>query len=163
MSLAADTRRAVDAHPFLHAALRAGVVNYTAAARFLAVDGETDAVATALRRYSDELEALGPSNRSVRVRMQSGVGPVDDPDEALLVVGSTVLGTGSDSSAYTAIVATGEVDAEAVSTALASLHIAGIEVIAAGFEPETLVVAVERLDGANAVRAVESALETALE
>ncbi|UTF53087.1 DUF7523 family protein [Natronosalvus rutilus] len=162
MSLAAETRRAVDAHPFLHTALRADVVNYTAAARFLAVDDETDAVATALRRYGDELEALGPSDRSVRVRMQSGVGPVDDNGEALLAVGSTVFGTGADSSAYTAIVATGEVDARAVSTALASLSIAGIEVVAAGFEAETLVVAVERLDGANAVRAVEGALETAL-
>lgn len=163
MSLAADTRWAVDAHPFLHTALRAGVINYTAAARFLAVDGEADAVATALRRYGDELEALDSDNRTVRVRMQSGVGPVDDPDEALLAVGSTVLGTGGDSSAYTAIVATGEVDARAVSTALAALSIADIEVVAAGFEPETLVVAVERLDGANAVRAVEDALETALE
>ncbi|MFC7214939.1 hypothetical protein ACFQO4_12735 [Saliphagus sp. GCM10025334] len=163
MSLAADTRRAVDAHPFLHTALRAGVVNYTAAARFLAVDGEADAIATALRRYADELEPLESDERGVRVRMQSGVGPVDDSNEALLAVGSAVLGTGGDSSTYTAIVATGAVDARAVSTALASLTISGIEVVAVGFEPGTLVVTVERLDGANAVRAVEGALETTLE
>ncbi len=134
-------------------------MNYTAAARFLAVDGEADAIATALRRYADELEPLESDERGVRVRMQSGVGPVDDPDEALLAVGSTVLGTGGNSSPYTVIVATGAVDAWAVSTALASLTIAGIEVVAVGFEPGTLLVAVERLDGANTVRAVERTLE----
>ena len=47
-SLAARTREAVRNEPFLHDALRAGVLNYTAVARYLEVDGEHDAIATAL-------------------------------------------------------------------------------------------------------------------
>ncbi len=77
MSLAAETRRAVDRRPFLRTALRAGVVNYTAAARFLAVDGETDAIATALRRYADELPAYETESRAARVRMERGIGPLE--------------------------------------------------------------------------------------
>ena len=49
MTVAAETREAVRDHPFLETALRAGVVNYTAAARFLDV-GEEEAVAAALRQ-----------------------------------------------------------------------------------------------------------------
>ncbi|MFT4958602.1 MAG: hypothetical protein ACI9EZ_001934, partial [Halobacteriales archaeon] len=56
MSLAERTREAARARPFLVEGLRAKVVNYTAAARFLDVDGEVDAVATALRRYGEGLD-----------------------------------------------------------------------------------------------------------
>ncbi|MFW6317667.1 MAG: DUF7523 family protein, partial [Halorubrum sp.] len=94
MSLAAETRRAVAEHPFLLAALRAGVVNFTAAARFLEVDGETDAVATALRRYADDLPAYETASREARVTMQSGIGPVESLEDALLAVGGTALGPG---------------------------------------------------------------------
>ena len=62
MSLASETRDAVRARPFLYDALRAGVVNYTAAARELDVDGEVDAVATALRRFAEELAEYDPTN-----------------------------------------------------------------------------------------------------
>ncbi|MHC3439061.1 DUF7523 family protein [Natrialbaceae archaeon A-gly3] len=156
MSLAAQTRRAVADHPFLLAALRAGVVNYTAAARFLEVDGETDAIATALRRYAEELPDYETAEREARVTMQSGVGPVDDPTNALLVVGGTAIGEGGD---RTAILAAGEVDATALATVLETLSVEEIEVTAAGVGEETLVVVVDRLEGANAVRAVEGALE----
>jgi len=43
MSVAERTRAAVREEPFLHDALRAGVVNYRAAARYLDV-GDEDAV-----------------------------------------------------------------------------------------------------------------------
>ncbi|MFP8956226.1 hypothetical protein ACLI4Y_05820 [Natrialbaceae archaeon A-CW3] len=163
LSLAAETRTAVDSNPFLHHALRAGVLNYTAAARFLSVDGDADAVATALRRYADDLEPPESTGRDVRVRMQSGVGPVDDPEKALLSVGATNLGTDGRETPHTAILATGEVGPRALSTALESLSIAGIEVVAAGGDAETMVVVVDRLAGANAVRAVEDGLESMLE
>lgn len=156
MSLAANTRRAAADHPFLLAALRAGVLNYTAAARFLAIDGEIDAVATALRRYAEELPDYETTEREARVTMQSGVGPVDDPADALLVVGGTAIGAGSD---RTAILAAGEVDAAALATVLETLSIEEIEVTAAGVGEETLVVVVDRLEGANALRAIEDALE----
>ncbi|MFC6767510.1 DUF7523 family protein, partial [Natrinema soli] len=121
MSLAAETRRAVDRHPFLRTALRAGVVNYTAAARYLDVDGEIDAIATALRRYAEELPAYETESRDVRVRMESGIGPLEsgdergtstDGDDALVTVGGTAFGAcGGD---RTAIVATGDVDTAAL-------------------------------------------------
>ena len=57
MTVAAETRRAVRASPFLRDALRAGCVNYTAAARFLDV-GDEDAVVAALRRYAEDLPDL---------------------------------------------------------------------------------------------------------
>ena len=162
MSLAAETRRAAETHPFLVAALRAGVVNYTAAARFLEVDGETDAIATALRRYAEELPAYETDSRDVRVRMESGIGPVDaDGDgEALLTVGGTAFGPDGADGDHTAILATGAVDAAALAEALRRLSLEGIDPVAAGVGGETLVVAVDRLAGANALRAVEAALES---
>lgn len=159
MSLAAETRRAVEAHPFLLTALRAGVVNYTAAARFLEVDGETDAIATALRRYADELPDYESESRDVRVRMESGYGRLEDPtdDRAMVTVGTTAFGPIDGD--LTGIVATGEVDVRALATVLERLSIDGIEPEAAAVSDDSLFVVVDRLAGANAVRTVESALE----
>jgi len=66
MTVAADARAAVREHPFLETALRAGVVNYTAAARFLDVGAE-EAVAAALRRYAAELDDYAPTDRRATV------------------------------------------------------------------------------------------------
>ncbi|MFA9415662.1 hypothetical protein [Natrinema sp. HArc-T2] len=160
MSLAAETRRAVDRRPFLRTALRAGVVNYTAAARSLAVDGETDAIATALRRYADELPAHETDSRDVRVRMESGIGPLEgatDDADALVTVGGQAFGpVGSD---RTAIVAAGDVDAVALATVLARLTVEELSPTAAGVAGDAMVIVVERREGANALRAVEDALE----
>ncbi|SEH10763.1 hypothetical protein SAMN04487967_0047 [Natronorubrum sediminis] len=177
MSLAADARRVADSHPFLITALRAGVVNYTAAARFLEVDGETDAVATALRRYAEELPAHETRTRDARVTMESGIGPVEagadsarpdgggsadaGADEALITVGGSAFGpTGGD---RTAVIATGDVDATALAEVIHRLSRSGIEPHAAGVGKESLVVVVDRLEGANALRAVEDALESCLD
>ena len=158
MSLAAETRRAAEEHPFLVTALRAGIVNYTAAARFLDVEGETDAIATALRRYAKELPAYETDSRDVRVRMESGIGPIDPGSgEALVSVGGTAFGP--DGGDRTAIVATGAVDAAALAEVLRRLSLAEITPIAAGVGGEAMIVVVDRLAGANALRAVEAALE----
>lgn len=160
MSLAAETRRAAESHPFLVAALRAGVVNYTAAARFLEVEGEIDAIATALRRYAEELPEYETDSRDVRVRMESGIGPVDadaEGGEALVTVGGTAFGP--DGGDRTAIVATGAVDAAALAKVLRRLSLGEITPIAAGVGEETLLVVVDRLEGANALRAVDGALD----
>ncbi|MFP9059172.1 hypothetical protein ACLI4R_01430 [Natrialbaceae archaeon A-chndr2] len=173
-SLAARTRTAARRYPFLIMALRTGTANYTAVARFLDIDGEVDAVASALRRYADSLEEPAPRHSSVRVRMQSGIGPVESLEEALIVVGSTALGfpdtdgattdeAGVDTPTYTALIATGTVDGRSLANAIAGLSLEEIDVVAAGFEGETMVVVVERLEGANAVRTVEDSLETVLE
>ncbi|MFC6757613.1 MULTISPECIES: DUF7523 family protein [Haloarcula] len=155
MSLAAATREAVRERPFLYDALAAGVVNYTAAARTLDVDGDTDALATALRRFADEL-ADDPTHESeARVSMQSGLGHVDDGD-ALFVVGDTRLAGGAGS--LTGIVASGDLEPAALGDVLGRLRAADIAAEAAGVGDETLVVAVERRDGPDALRVVEGAV-----
>lgn len=157
MSLAAETRRAVDSRPFLRAGLRAGVVNYTAAARTLPVDGETDAVATALRRYADELPAYEPVSREVTVRMQSGIGALDDDDRGLLTVGDATFGPCDGD--RTAIIATSGVDPLALATAIRALSIADVDPVAAAVGDGTMMLVVDRRDGATALRTVENALE----
>lgn len=153
MSLAAETREAVRARPFLHAALQAGVVNYTAAARYLDV-GDPEPVAAALRRYAEELPTYDSPEGNPRLEMHSGVAPVA-PSQALLTVGGTALGVdGGDS---TAIIAHGELSAEALEHILGRLRIEDISVEAAGVCAAALVVVVPRREGANALRLVERA------
>jgi hypothetical protein len=154
MTVAADTREAVREHPFLETAIRAGVVNYSAAARFLDV-GEVEAVTAALRRYAEELDDYESPARRASVSMRSGVGPVDG-DDGLLVVGETAFA--ADGGDCTAVVASGDVDADALADVLARLRTAEVGVEAAAGADGTLVVVVGRRDGANAVRAVEDAL-----
>lgn len=158
MTVAADTRETVREYPFLRTALRAGVVNYTAAARFLGdgVDGDREAIAAALRRYAEELDDYEASDRRASVSMRSGVGPVEDERGALLVVGETAFG--ADDGDHTAVVADGEVDADALADVLARLRTAGVDVEAAAGTEGALAVVVGRRDGADAVRAVEDAL-----
>ena len=153
MTLAAATRDAVDDHPFLRRALRAGVVNHAAAARFLGVDGDQEAVSAAVRRYGEDLADYDTDDRDAPVSMKSGVGPAE---EGLLSVSGQAYAPGEGS--LTALVATGDVDTRALAAALERLHAADIEPDAAGVSDDSLVVVVERRDGANALRIVENAL-----
>ncbi|MFB6207654.1 MAG: hypothetical protein ABEJ05_14120 [Haloglomus sp.] len=161
MTLAAETRDAVRERPFLHAALRAGVVNYTAAARFLDLgedEEDHEAVAAALRRYAEELGAYEAptAGASARVEMRSGVGPADDHADVLLAVGGTVLApTGGDE---TAIVATGDVEPAHLAAVLDRLRSVDIDVSAAGATDGSLTVVVPRRDGPAALRVVEEPL-----
>ncbi len=152
MTVAAEAREAVCDHPFLETALRAGVVNYTAAARFLDV-GDEEAVAAALRRYA-EAHDHAPPERRASVSMRSGVGPADDG--GLLSVGGTAFA--ADGGDRTAVIAEGDLGAAALSDVLGRLRTAGVDVEAAAAADGTLVVVVGRRDGADAVRAVEAAL-----
>ncbi|WP_266076474.1 DUF7523 family protein [Haladaptatus caseinilyticus] len=158
MSLAETTREAVRSRPFLYSALRAGILNYTATARFLSdeVGDDTDAISTALTRFADDVPDFHAERRDVRVVMQSGLGMADD--DPLLVVGDA--GFTPDSGSLTAVIAAGNVDAAALSHVLARLVTDDISVIAAAVAEESLVVVVERRDGANAVRGVEDALDS---
>lgn len=156
MSLAERTRRAAQARPFLHVALRAGVVNHAAAARLLDLDGDPEAIATALRRYAETLDPVETTARSVTVRMRSGVGLEGVGDEVLLQVGDTTVGPEGD---LTAIIATGEVDAEALAVVLARLAVEDRLPEVAAVGQDTLLVVVGRRQGADALRLVESVLE----
>lgn len=154
MTLAADTRDAVRSRPFLYDALRAGVVNYSAAARFLDVEGETDAVVAALRRFAADLPDVDPGPGGA-VSMRSGLGE-GDPDDALVVVGEMALVP--DAGSLTALVAS-DGDAGALERALGRLRTAEVAVEAAAVGGGSLVVVVGRRDGPDALRAVEDALD----
>ncbi|AZQ13559.1 hypothetical protein [Halorubrum sp. PV6] len=170
MSLAADTRDAVRARPFVLDALRAGVLNHSAAAAWLADaadlgddgDADAEAIATALRRFREELPAYATAARTASVSMRSGVGVVDagglgDAAPLLRVGGAAVVSEGGD----TAILATGDVDAGALATVLRRLGAVDVAVAAAGVAGDALIVVVGRRDGATAVRVVEDALAAA--
>lgn len=146
-SLAAETRRAVDESPFLQEALRAGVVNFAAAARYLDVPGDEEAIATALRRYAAELPASGAERGDVRVRMESGVEP------SVLEVGGDRPSFEIDSA--TAILATGDVDARFFGRVLLLLETRDIRVEGAGLVDDTALLVVPRKHGAGALRLVE--------
>lgn len=155
MTVAAETRDAVRARPFLHTALQAGIVNYTAAARFLDV-GEQDAVAAALRRYAEELDPRERTERRVSVSMRSGIEKVDGED-GLLTVGNDSFR--AENGTLTAIIGNGEIDAADLETILGRLRTAEIPVVAAAGTDDHVFVVVDRRDGPDAVRIVESALQ----
>jgi len=159
MSLAAETRAAVRARPWLLSALRAGVVNYAAAADSLDVEGDREAIATALRRFEADLSPTGAEARDVTVRMRSGVGLIDREEggDAGRADGDPLLPVGGDGE-LTAITAHGDVDARALSTVIDRLDADTVVVDAAGVAGDRLVVAVPRSDGPNALRTVEEAL-----
>jgi len=163
MSLAERTREAVRSEPFLSDALRAGVVNYSAAAEWLDVEGGTDAIATALRRYAEELPPIDHAEHDVRVRMQSNVSLVEGEtmtDAPVLTIDGRHLVQGGPLSA---LVAYGSVDARALAHVLDRLRLAGIEVEAAAVGGDRLVVAVADREGGAALPLVESALERTIE
>ncbi|VTT87173.1 hypothetical protein DM2_3211 [Halorubrum sp. DM2] len=165
MSLAADARAAVRARPFVLDALRAGLLNHSAAAEWLAetadLDGDPDAIAAALRRFREDLPAYATEPRETTVSMRSGVGIAGggdraDPTDPLLRVGDTGVVPEGD---HTAVVATGDVDGEALGAVVRRFAGHGISVAAAGVAGETLVCVVGRRDGPDAVRLVEAALD----
>lgn len=158
MSLAAEARAAARERPFLLAAMRAGVVNYTAAADRLELDGDREAVATALRRFAEGLPAYETDAREARVTMTRGVGVREaaDDEPLLSVGGASVVPDAGDA---TAVLASGDVDAAALATVLARCLAADVAPVAAGAADGALLVVVGRRDGVDALRVVESALD----
>lgn len=155
MTIAERTREAVRTEPFLHEALRAGVLNYTAAARYLDV-GDVDAVSAALRRFGDDLEPAADDG-TARVRMHSGLGRrrEDDSDEPALP-GIDGAGFVPDAGSLTAIVATGDICTRHCASVLSVVDAHDIEVTAFGMRAETLVLVVANSAAPETVRLVES-------
>lgn len=158
MTLAARAREAARARPFVYEGLRAGVINYSAAARLLDL-GDEDAVAAALRRYGEELPDHDPLDGSARVTMHSGLGAPEsamdgeDATTGLLTVGETTYV--QDAGSLTAVAATGDVDARSLARVLGRLDAEDVAVEAAGVADGHLLIVVERRDGPDAVRFVE--------
>lgn len=156
MTIAERARTAAKEHPFILEGLREGVINYTAAARYLDV-GDVDAVAAALRRYATELEAAEREQTTdLRLRMVTGVGETDDPGEALLHVGdrSYVPESGS----LTAIVATGAIPPWAIGWLRWELAERELTVHASGGDRDGLILLTDRGDGPAVLRIVERLL-----
>lgn len=152
MSLAAETRAAVRARPFLLDALRADVINFSAAARYLDV-GDPEAVAAALRRYADELGPLeDPTDARLQVRMERGFGQ-GDPAEALLVVGECAFVP--DGGDLTAVFIRGDVDTARFGRILRRLDVADVAVHAAALSADLAVVVVPGSDGPKALQTID--------
>ncbi|SEH40822.1 hypothetical protein SAMN05192561_101697 [Halopenitus malekzadehii] len=182
MSLAADTRAAVRAHPFLHDSLRAGVLNHAAAAEWLLdhdpdLEGDPDAVATAIRRFGGNLEDVDHADVGASVSMRSGVDVVDraaivdgngrrnedgengqDGDtHPLAIVGDVAVVPGGN---RTALRVTGSVAPGVLGHATDRLRIAGIEVRVCAAGGEAVLLVVDRSAGVDALRVLEDALTT---
>jgi len=158
MSLASETRDAVRARPFMYDALAAGVVNYAALARELDVEGDTEAITAALRRFAEELSDAPEAGGEATVRMKSGVEPLDEVADGdwLLRVGGHGYATGTGS--LTGVLATGDLGERALERALGQLRSHDVGVEAAGVAGGTLLVVVGRQEGADAVRVIEDAV-----
>lgn len=156
MSLAAEAREAVQERPFLFEALRAGVVNYSAAARAIDLSEDEAAVATALRRYAQELSDREPAARQATVTMRSGLVHANTGEGLLAVNGQTFV---ADDGALTGVMATGDLDPAALKHVLGRLETAAIAPVAAGVAEGALCIVVDRRDGPGTVQAVEAALE----
>lgn len=154
MTLAAKARENAREHPFIYEALEAGVLNYSAAARFLDI-GDVETVAAALRRYGEELE-YDPETGELRVQMETGLGE-KPTDVGLLTVGETgfVPGEGS----LTAILATGDVSVRRFRRVLGRCEAESLGIRAAGLAGDAFLVVVDRRDGPETLRLVESVCE----
>lgn len=154
MSLAAKTRAAVQREPFLVEALRAGVINYAAAARHLDVSDDVDAVATALRRFANDLPDRQTAPRDVTVTIKTGLERA--PSGGLFRIGDHAIG--ADDGSLTGVLATGAVDPAALGHALAILETNGVNPEAAGVLGDSVIIVVNRPDGPTALQLVEAAL-----
>jgi len=165
MSLAAETREAARARPFVLDALRAaGVLNHSAAAAWLAdeagLDGDPDAIATALRRFREELSDYATADRAASVSMRSGVGVVDGDslEDADPPSSASVAQRSSRRVVTPRFSQLGRSTLRRSRRSSAGFAAADVAVEAAGVAGETLVVVVGRRDGAIAVRIAEASL-----
>lgn len=153
MTVAATTREAIRDWPFLELALRAGIVNFTAAARFLDC-GETDAVAVALRRYAEEIGEIEHPEPTARVSMQSNIEQTSSQENAILTIASTNFSINDGS--LTAIIGEGNIGSSDLEWLLGKMRIESIEVVAAAAGPESAVIIVPRSSAPNTLRIIES-------
>ena len=137
MSLAAITRRAVRKTPYLYDALRAGIVNYSAAARMLNLEGQDAAISVSLQRLSKELPPLEVASIDANITISSD----ETKQRAKIVI-------------------EGPVDAKALSHLILVCHMNEIRIIEASVVRGEIDIVVEWKDGPNSLRLIERALES---
>lgn len=158
MSVAERTREAVRAEPFLRDALAAGVVNYAAAAKRLEVDAGADAVATALRRYANELpdgNAVPADPGDLRVRLTRGIQRASETDDPILVVGGDGYCEGDGGLAGVTARGSG-VDTRLLERTLARCRTEHVSVTAAAVGSDAMILLVASRESATALRLTES-------
>lgn len=148
MSLAEQTRQAVDRDPVLYAALERGLVNYTAAANALDISGSQTAVVDALRRYAQTIEATATKRPRIRV---SRSGELPTAATAAGIDPTTV--TDAD-----AVVVLSNCTWPQLAVGLCGLEIAGISVTRVAAADTTAVLVVPQTAAAAAVRVLEETL-----
>ena len=156
MSLAAETRAAVRERPVLYDALRAGIVNYTAAAESLDLDGETDAIATALRRFAQSLATEAADADATptdstdadgadapTVRMRRGLDRVA-AEELVVAVGGRGVRTADPAAESASTSAAGPIDPAGPTDRSASTRLTAIDARGT-LEPSQLTAVLDRL------------------
>jgi len=151
------------ARPFVLDALRAGVLNHSAAAAWLAdeagLDGDPDAIATALRRFREELSDYATADRAASVSMRSRWGSSTATASKTPTPSSASVAQRSSRRVVTPRFSQlGRSTLRRSRRSSAGFAAADVAVEAAGVAGETLVVVVGRRDGAIAVRIAEASL-----
>lgn len=154
MSLASRTRDTVKKYPCIHQALRAGVINYSAAARYLPVSGDTEAIASALRRYAEELPDPTPKPIDVSITMHtsypdqlSGL-PAETPDT-------------NEEGSITWLCVSGDITPVLVGSVLLGCKSHEIPVQTVSANDGTALISVPQSAGAAALRCIEHVLDPA--
>jgi|TARA_Y100000817_G_scaffold307468_1_gene293978 hypothetical protein len=137
MSLAAITRREVRKTPYLYDAIRAGIVNYSAAARMLDLEGQDTAVSVSLQRLNKELPPLEMARIDANITISS-----DEINQQVKIV------------------VEGPVDAKILSHFILVCHMNEIQIIEASISMGEIQIVVEWKEGPNALRIIERALES---
>lgn len=151
MSLASQTRETVKNHPCIHEALRAGVINYSAAARFLPIAGDTEAIASALRRYEEQLASPTTQSRDVSISMHSSY-----PSEQAGF--SEENPSDIDTETVTWLCVSGNISPAFVGSLLLGCKSHEIPIHAVSANEGTAVICVPRSTGAAALRCIENVL-----
>lgn len=150
MTVAEETRTKLEAHHFLYLGLRAGVLNYSAVARFLESE-DIETAAAALRRYSESVDSFSTDTIDSTIRMHSGVSP--GSSEPVVTIGRTEYG--GSGGEFTALVSNSQIGSGPLGAILQRLDIVGISVEAVSSDSEGFAVVVPRTDGPAALRCIE--------
>ncbi|WP_415487561.1 hypothetical protein [Candidatus Hikarchaeum yamanae] len=137
MSLAAITRREVRKTPYLYDAIRAGIVNYSAAARMLDLEGQDTAVSVSLQRLNKELPPLEMERIDANITISS-----DETNQQVKIM------------------VEGPVDAKILSHLILVCHMNEIRIIEASISRGEIQIVVEWKEGPNSLRIIERALES---
>ncbi len=133
------------------------MVNYRAVARAIDVSGDVDAVATAIRRYAEELAPVAEDSDPPTIRIERPVRITTAPDATgLLSVGDTTVQSGTDGAAAALLVSRGHAyPPRQLAADILALETNDLTPQAVGLGQTTAVIVVAQTDGPDAIRVLE--------